>query len=55
MISQAAIRNGGHDLQTFDREAAKLAGIALLGKAVDTLFTDSWNKSFNGLHTLQPQ
>ena len=31
MIRQAAIRNGGHDLQTFDRQAAKLAGVILIG------------------------
>ena len=31
MISQAAIRSGGHVLQTFDRKAAKLAGVILLG------------------------
>ena len=31
MIRQAAIRNGGHDLQTFDRQAAKLAGVTLIG------------------------
>ena len=31
MIRQAAIRNGGHDLQTFGRKAAKLAGVTLLG------------------------
>ena len=31
MICQAAIRNGGHDLQTFDRKAAKLTGVILLG------------------------
>ena len=31
MIRQAAIRSGWHDLQTFDRKAAKLAGITLLG------------------------
>ena len=27
MICQAAIRNGGHDLQTFDRKAEKLASV----------------------------
>ena len=31
MIRQAAIRSGGHVLQTFDRKAAKLAGVILLG------------------------
>jgi predicted nucleic-acid-binding protein len=31
MIRQAAIRNGGHDLQAFDRQAAKLAGVTLIG------------------------
>jgi predicted nucleic-acid-binding protein len=31
MIRQAAIKNGGRDLQIFDREAAKLAGVTLLG------------------------
>jgi predicted nucleic-acid-binding protein len=31
MIRQAAIKNGGRDLQIFDRKAAKLAGITLLG------------------------
>ena len=31
MIRQGAIRNGGHDLQTFDRKAAKLTGVALIG------------------------
>jgi predicted nucleic-acid-binding protein len=31
MIRQAAIRSGGHDLQTFDRNAAKLKGVTLLG------------------------
>jgi predicted nucleic-acid-binding protein len=31
MIRQAAIRNGEHDLQTFDRQAVKLAGVALIG------------------------
>ena len=31
MIRQAAIRSGWHDVQTFDRKAAKLAGITLLG------------------------
>jgi len=31
MIRQAAIRNGGNDLQTFDRKAPKLAGVTLLG------------------------
>jgi hypothetical protein len=31
MIRQAAIRNGGHDLQTFDRKAAKLADVTLIG------------------------
>ena len=30
MIRQAAIRNGGHDLQTFDRQTAKLAGVTLI-------------------------
>ena len=31
MIRQAAIKNGGRDLQIFDRKAAKLAGVTLLG------------------------
>ena len=31
MIRQAAIRNGGHDLHTFDRQAVKLAGVTLIG------------------------
>jgi len=31
IIRQAAIKNGGCDLQTFDRKAAKLAGVTLLG------------------------
>ena len=31
IIRQAAIKNGGRDLQTFDRKAAKLAGVTLLG------------------------
>ena len=31
MIRQAATRSGGHDLQSFDRKAAKLAGVTLLG------------------------
>ena len=31
MIRQAAIRSGGHHLQTFDHKAAKLSGAALLG------------------------
>ena len=31
MIRQAAIRSGGHDLRTFDRQAARLTGVTLLG------------------------
>lgn len=33
MIRQAAIRSGGRDLQTFDRKAAKSAGVTLLGSS----------------------
>ena len=31
MIHQAGTQSGGHDLQTFDRQATKLAGVTLLG------------------------
>jgi len=31
MIRQAAIKNGGRDIQIFDRKSANLAGITLLG------------------------
>ena len=31
MIRQAAIKNGRRDLQIFNRKAAKLAGVTLLG------------------------
>jgi len=34
MIRQATIRIGGYDLQTFDRKAAKLAGVTLLGTSL---------------------
>ena len=36
MICQAAIQNGGQDLQTFDCKAAKLVGATLLGTSLLT-------------------